>query len=166
MQVVLVMFKANGQRKEFTLKKAVTHIGRGNECELRIPLGVVSRQHCQLSVSEAGLFLLDLDSSNGTLVNNRRVKETKVEAGDTITIGPVVFTVVIDGQPEQVKPVRTVIVESSVEPVQTASMEDSATIDVDLANDKEDDNDLGGGASSSGSYTPPAVPPQPKPRPQ
>lgn len=158
MQVVLVMFKANGQRKEFTLKKTKTLIGRGNECDLRIPLGVVSRRHCELIKTDDSLTLKEAGSSNGTLVNNRRIKEsTPIKAGDTITVGPVVFTAVINGEPETVKPVRTVIVESSVEPVQTASMEDSVTIDVDLANDDLD---------SSGSFGPPGTPPSPKPKPQ
>lgn len=158
MQVVLVMFKANGQRKDFKLKKPDTIIGRGNESDLRIPLAVVSRKHCELAIVGDSLTVEDLGSSNGTLVNNRRIKESvALKPGDTITVGPVVFTVTIDGQPETVKPVRTVIVESSVEPVQTASMEDSATIDVDLSNDDLD---------SSGSFAPPSNAPSPKPKPQ
>lgn len=161
MQVVLVMFKANGQRKDFPLKKPDITIGRGNECDLRIPLAVVSRKHCELAVVGESLTVEDLGSANGTLVNNRRIKDAvPVRAGDTITVGPVVFTVVIDGDPETIKPVRTVIVESAVEPVQTASMEDSATIDVDLSGD--DDGDAG----SSGSFSPPSNAPSPKPRPQ
>jgi len=160
MQVVFVMFKANGQRKDFPLKKAVTTIGRGNECNLRIPLGVVSRKHCQINKDGDKLTVQDLGSSNGLLVNNRRIKEiTEIKAGDTVAVGPVVFTVMVDGKPEQIKPVRTVIVESSVEPVQSASMEDSATIDVDLSHLDLDGND------SSGSFAPPTQP-QPKPRPQ
>ena len=55
------------------------------------------------------LGVKDLGSSNGTYVNNGRVQEADMEAGDTLTVGPVIFTVVIDGKPEEVKPIRTVL---------------------------------------------------------
>jgi pSer/pThr/pTyr-binding forkhead associated (FHA) protein len=51
--------------------------------------------------------LRDLGSANGTYVNNKRVNEVDLRAGDHVVVGPVVFTVQIDGQPSDVRPVKT-----------------------------------------------------------
>lgn len=52
-------------------------------------------------------MLQDLGSSNGTYVNNKRVAELQLQPGDHVVVGPVVFTVQIDGQPAEIKPVKT-----------------------------------------------------------
>ena len=48
MQVVLVMFRGEGERRSFSLPRDVTVMGRREDCDLRIPLGEVSRKHCRL----------------------------------------------------------------------------------------------------------------------
>jgi pSer/pThr/pTyr-binding forkhead associated (FHA) protein len=113
MEVALVMFKADGERRDFPLSKQTTVIGRKPKCDLRIPLSSVSRQHCQLEVRDDGLYCRDLGSSNGTFYNGDRIEEASLEAGGRLTIGPVHFTVVIDGQPNPVEPVKTVVPEGS-----------------------------------------------------
>lgn len=108
MDVRLVMFKENGERKAFSVSRERTVIGRQEDCDLRIPLGVVSRQHCELVMSKEDVTLRDMGSSNGTYVNNQRViDETKIKPGDHVVIGPVVFTVQIDGKPDKLRRVRT-----------------------------------------------------------
>lgn len=108
MDVKLVMFKADGERREFTLADGVSVVGRDAGCELRVPLGEVSRRHAQFEVSGGTLTVKDLESSNGTYVNVKRVEEPrKLEPGDSVMIGPVVFTVQIDGEPKEIEPVRT-----------------------------------------------------------
>jgi len=127
MDVSLVMFKADGTRRDFPVDKPRVVIGRKNDCELRIPLTSVSRQHCEIEVSDGQVKLRDLGSSNGTYHNSNRVQEAVLEAGDEIVVGPVVFTVVIDGEPEQIKPVRTIIDrETGEEAVVESSPADSA----------------------------------------
>jgi pSer/pThr/pTyr-binding forkhead associated (FHA) protein len=107
MDVNLVMFKENGHRKDFPLKGKSAVVGRREDCDLRIPLPAISRRHCKFLKSDSGLELKDLASSNGTFVNNQRVQETILKAGDRVVVGPVVFVVQIDGDPEDPKPVRT-----------------------------------------------------------
>lgn len=114
MQVVLVMFKTDGTRREFPVKPGGFVIGRKNSCDLRIPLSSVSRQHCILKVEGSKLMLRDAGSSNGTFHNNIRVSEAVLAAGDEVVVGPVVFTVVIDGKPNVIEPVRS-LVESAAE---------------------------------------------------
>ena len=91
------------------MEKERVLIGRTNHCDLRIPLSSVSRKHCELRLSENRLLIRDLDSSNGTFHNSNRVKEAALAAGDEIVIGPVVFTVVIDGEPARIDPVKTLL---------------------------------------------------------
>jgi len=129
MNVKLVMFKQDGQRRDFELKKETATFGRNTDCDFQIPLEMVSRRHSQLFTKGGKLFVRDLGSSNGTFVNNKRVQESELNPGDTLVIGPVIFTIVIDGTPQDIKPVRTIIeagAEASPELVTT----DEGTVDV------------------------------------
>jgi pSer/pThr/pTyr-binding forkhead associated (FHA) protein len=103
MQVELVLLKKDGSRKGFPLHGEQTIIGRRQDCELCIPLMAVSRCHCQLTCSKDTLVLRDLGSTNGTYVNGKPVAQTELQPGDYIQIGPVVFAVRVNGQPQDVK---------------------------------------------------------------
>ena len=107
MKVKLVMFKRDGQRKDFPIPGRKVTIGRGEDCGLRIPLLSVSRTHCELIKGQDELRVKDLASSNGTYVNNRRINDAVLQPGDRLAIGPVILTVQIDGVPEQITPVKT-----------------------------------------------------------
>lgn len=107
MDVKLILFKADGQRKDFPIINPTTVVGRGENCDLRVPLLNVSRRHCELSLSGSIVKVKDLASSNGTYVNNKRVNETILNPGDRLVVGPVVFTLQINGQPEEIRPVKT-----------------------------------------------------------
>ena len=104
MEVKLVTFKSDGTAKEFAISNLVSTIGRGKECTFRIPLVDISRKHCELTLGEEELRVRDLASSNGTFVNDRRINETALHAGDRLALGPVIFTVQIDGEPAQIAP--------------------------------------------------------------
>ncbi len=104
MNASLVLLKKNGSHKAFALS-SVTIIGRRDDCDLRIPLPMVSRRHCELSLNKDAVELRDLDSTGGTFVNGKRVDgEIAVKAGDYIRIGPLVFVCQIDGKPEKIVP--------------------------------------------------------------
>ena len=109
MEASLVMFKADGERREFPLNKSEVVVGRKSTCDLRIPLSSVSRQHFKLFVEDDKVLLRDLGSSNGTYYNDERVLEAELSPGDQIRVGPVTFIVVIDGEPSQVDVVKTVL---------------------------------------------------------
>src|ERR1051325_7787489 len=91
MKVKLVMFKQDGQRRDFELKRDTATLGRNTDCDFQIPLAIISRRHSQLFVKGNQLFVRDLGSSNGTFVNNKRIQESELHAGDTLVIGPVIF---------------------------------------------------------------------------
>ena len=107
MDVSFYMFKDNGEPKVFRIEPGKTMIGRREDCELRIPLGEISRRHAELIVDADAAMLRDLGSVNGTYVNNRRITEQELSPGDHIIMGPVVFTVQIDGEPVKIRKVRT-----------------------------------------------------------
>ena len=66
---------------------APIHIGRGAECELVLRDSKVSRRHARLVGRDGVLVLTDLGSTNGTMVNGRRVSEMALGAGDRIELG-------------------------------------------------------------------------------
>jgi len=109
MQVVLVMFRADGERRSFSIVRDMTVVGRREDCDLRIPLGEVSRKHCRLIKDGDSMKLEDLGSSNGTFHNGERVREANLGPGDTVQVGPVTFMVQIDGVPadEDMQPATT-----------------------------------------------------------
>jgi len=100
MDVCLIMFKGDSTKREFPVTKNRVVIGRVNSCDLRIPLSSVSRKHCELKVVRGAVKVNDLGSSNGTYVNGTRIRrEESLHPGDRIQVGPVVFTLVVDGVP-------------------------------------------------------------------
>jgi pSer/pThr/pTyr-binding forkhead associated (FHA) protein len=99
MQVVLAMFRPDGERRSFSIVRDLTVVGRREDCDLRIPLGDVSRKHCRLIKDDDSLRVEDLGSSNGTYRNGQRVQEAVLAAGDRVKVGPVTFVVQIDGVP-------------------------------------------------------------------
>jgi len=102
MDANLVLLAKNGSNRVFPLPKRVTVIGRRKNCDLRIPLESVSRRHCQFNIENQTLKLRDLGSRNGTFLNGDRIEEQILKPGDSIKIGPVVFAMQIDGQPEKI----------------------------------------------------------------
>ena len=70
----------------FPLTKPVTVIGRGTDVDLRIDDPGASRRHCQL-VLGATPSIVDLGSTNGTLVDGHRVASAALLDGSTITVG-------------------------------------------------------------------------------
>jgi pSer/pThr/pTyr-binding forkhead associated (FHA) protein len=113
MDISLILFKKDGTKRVFPVHNKATTIGRGVECDLCIPLQVVSRKHCQLSLEPNALKIRDLKSSNGTYVNGNKVEvETTAMPGDRIQIGPLIFTLQIDGQPTDITPPDRAIIQT------------------------------------------------------
>jgi len=48
-------------------------VGRSSGCELTIPVAHISRRHMRFRIDDDGLLLEDLDSSNGTTLNGRKI---------------------------------------------------------------------------------------------
>ena len=72
-------------------------IGRDEKCNIQLDSEEVSRVHCSLFVKDDEVVLHDRKSSNGTFVNKRRLRgELQMEDGDSIQVGPQLFTINIE----------------------------------------------------------------------
>lgn len=65
-------------------------LGRAQECDVRLADGNVSRRHAELRQEDATYWLVDLGSTNGTLLNDEPVQRAKLSDGDRITLGETV----------------------------------------------------------------------------
>jgi hypothetical protein len=74
-----------GTRHELTEGSNV--IGRGTEADIRLPDTGVSRKHVDVQLEHGHVAAEDLGSTNGTLVNGRRVGRQPLTDGDVIRIG-------------------------------------------------------------------------------
>src|SRR3954447_10947884 len=100
MDYELVIVQGRSVSNTIKLGEGVTTIGRHDECNLRIKSSQVSRKHCELFEKKGLLLVKDLGSSNGTIVNGKKVQGQRVlEPGDELTIGPVQLRVSKVGAP-------------------------------------------------------------------
>ncbi len=73
------------------LQRPVLLIGRHLECDVRIDSPKVSRRHCCLAMAYDRILIRDLGSRNGVRVNGRPVDESRLQDGDELAIGPILF---------------------------------------------------------------------------
>ena len=102
--VNLILFKKDGSQRTFSLRSEVTSIGRSHDCDLCVPLLIVSRKHCELSQNAEAVKIRDLNSRFGTFVNGKRISEATVKAGDYIRVGPLTFLLQVNGEPKKIMP--------------------------------------------------------------
>lgn len=75
-------------QRRFDLADAEVLIGRGQGAQVRIGHRSLSRHHCKLVRRDASWYVVDLGSTNGTLLNDRRISgEQRLLQGDLISIG-------------------------------------------------------------------------------
>lgn len=73
---------------------SVKTVGRTARADFILDAALVSRLHCRLTADKSDqLIVEDLGSTNGTLVNGRRVDRQVLKTGDVVTIGRVEFEV-------------------------------------------------------------------------
>ncbi|MBN1944350.1 MAG: GGDEF domain-containing protein [Bradymonadales bacterium] len=64
-------------------------IGRSEDCDVTVDSPEISRLHAQIERNQKGrLVIVDLDSVNGTFVNDERIKKAELGYDDKIKIGP------------------------------------------------------------------------------
>lgn len=69
-------------------------VGRHQDADILLQSAEISRRHAAFLLKEQGLWLQDLNSSNGTFVNEVRIQnETLLNSGDTIQFASLKFTV-------------------------------------------------------------------------
>lgn len=79
---------------QFYPLQAVTVVGRDAECDLRIESDLLSRRHAELTIEEDRLKVVDLDSTNGTYLNDERIQSAVARPGDALRFDQHAFVVV------------------------------------------------------------------------
>ncbi len=69
------------------LRKQVTSIGRSTNNDIVIDIPEVSRNHARIEYRDGRFYLVDLGSTNGTIVNGKKISSTVIEDDDAITLG-------------------------------------------------------------------------------
>lgn len=89
MSFQLVIATGRHQGKSIRLKRSPFIIGRQRDCHLRAMSPEVSRQHCVLEIDGEHVRVKDLGSTNGTLVNNKKITGTQeLHDRDVLVVGP------------------------------------------------------------------------------
>jgi pSer/pThr/pTyr-binding forkhead associated (FHA) protein len=88
------MWILQGPRKTFRLTAgSVKTVGRATRADFIVDAALVSRVHCRLTATRDGVEVEDLKSTNGTYVNDKRVKRAILSNGDRLRVGRVELTV-------------------------------------------------------------------------
>jgi len=81
----LIWARPGGEPVEFPLDGGAVEIGRDEGAPVRIDEPLVSRRHARIEKRGETWFVVDLDSTNFTRVNGRRIRrEHELEDGDEL----------------------------------------------------------------------------------
>lgn len=83
----LFVIRGNDQGTRFELEGSTVSIGRDSSNLVQLHDTGVSRQHAEIRRVGNRFLLVDLNSSNGTLVNGKRIQEHWLASGDQIQMG-------------------------------------------------------------------------------
>jgi hypothetical protein len=104
----LQIFNPTSQQWErYPLNRQDFSVGRTDDNDLMLDNPLVSRQHARLHLDGRGVWIMDLNSSNGVLVNNARIQPGQwvlLPAGAAINIGQTTLHLELASQPAQPAP--------------------------------------------------------------
>jgi len=96
---VLIHEKGGGERQEQFAGSEIS-VGRVQGNDIVLPKGNVSKRHARVLYRDGRFIVTDLNSTNGTYVNRRRITQaTIVREGDKIYVGDFVLKIVQSGEP-------------------------------------------------------------------
>jgi diguanylate cyclase (GGDEF)-like protein len=87
-----------GQR--YALADAPVVIGRGSDCPIQIDDHSVSRRHARVQPTADGHEAIDLESTNGTFVNDLAVQRWTLQDGDYLRVGNCIYRYLAGGNVE------------------------------------------------------------------
>ncbi len=89
-----------GMGSRYTLADKVLVLGRGSDCEIRINDHSVSRRHARIQPGADGYYAVDLQSTNGTFVNDVPASMYKLKDGDYLRVGNCIYRFLMGGNVE------------------------------------------------------------------
>lgn len=87
----LVVINGADLGKKYVLSQSSTVIGRSSKVDIQIDEESISRSHAVIDNYGDSVIARDLESTNGTYVNDNQVREKKLMDGDQIKIGRTIF---------------------------------------------------------------------------
>ena len=98
--MIIKLIPADGG-KPLQLLQTITVIGRNPDyCDIVISHDKISAVHCVISQASGMLFVRDMNSTNGTFVNNVHVLRSVVFPGDRINLAEFSFIAQVDRNEE------------------------------------------------------------------
>jgi pSer/pThr/pTyr-binding forkhead associated (FHA) protein len=95
--------KLVGEGKEFPLRKGTNSFGRKSDNDIQIADPYVSGKHGLVEIADDGLFVTDIGSTNGTMLNDAKLSpnmRTAITEEDVIRLGSMEFRIKLD--PDQI----------------------------------------------------------------
>jgi two-component system cell cycle response regulator len=89
-----------GMGTRYSLADTPMVLGRGNDCDIRINDHSVSRRHARIQPGADGYYAVDLQSTNGTFVNDIPVSICKLKDGDYLRVGNCIYRFLAGGNVE------------------------------------------------------------------
>jgi two-component system, cell cycle response regulator len=89
-----------GMGTRYELGETPLVIGRGNDCEIRINDHSVSRRHARVEPGPQGYMAIDLQSTNGTFVNDVPANMQRLSDGDYLRVGNCIYRFLAGGNVE------------------------------------------------------------------
>ena len=77
----------------FHLEPGTFVLGRSAQCDFIVNDASISRRHAAITFLDGCVTVKDLESSNGTFLDGKRIKESRVNLGQSIRFGKVAFTI-------------------------------------------------------------------------
>lgn len=98
----LVYIYPKGPRmgKRYALSNEPLLIGRGSDCAITLDDTAASRHHLRLEPTPEGLLAIDLESTNGTYINDEQINRQILEDGDYLRVGRTLFRFLAGGNVE------------------------------------------------------------------
>jgi two-component system cell cycle response regulator len=89
-----------GMGTRYQLGEAPIVVGRGGDVEIRINDHSVSRKHARIQPGSDGYYAVDLQSTNGTYVNDIPASMCKLKDGDYLRVGNCIYRFLMGGNVE------------------------------------------------------------------
>jgi diguanylate cyclase (GGDEF)-like protein len=89
-----------GMGTRYALGEAPMVLGRGTDCDIRINDHSVSRRHARIQPGADGYYAVDLNSTNGTFVNDVPASICKLKDGDYLRVGNCIYRFLAGGNVE------------------------------------------------------------------
>jgi len=95
LMVMLRVLEGKEVGRGYPIHKTPVSLGRDALCDISILDQRMSRQHAMLFYFQPDFYLKDLGSTNGSFVNDKRIKQALIKNGDQVKVGATVLEFIV-----------------------------------------------------------------------